>query len=155
MTPLNILVMHGPNLNLLGSREPEHYGRQNLASINESLLTLGDQLGCSVTTFQSNHEGVLVERVHQAADSGVDGIVINPAAYTHTSVALRDAMLGCHIPFIEVHLSNVHRREEFRHRSLLADAASGIIAGFGADSYTLALRGLCAMLRSLRATQSS
>jgi len=147
MTPLNILVMHGPNLNLLGTREPEHYGLQNLASINESLISLGDSLSCAVTTFQSNHEGELVERVHQAANE-VDGIVINPAAYTHTSVALRDALLGCHIPFIEVHLSNIHRREEFRHRSLLVDIATGIVAGFGPSSYTLALRGLCDHLRS-------
>jgi len=153
MKPLNILIMHGPNLNLLGSREPEHYGRQNLASINESLISLGDTLGCSVTTFQSNHEGELVERVHQSADQ-VDGIVINPAAYTHTSVALRDALLGCHVPFIEVHLSNIHRREEFRQKSLLADIATGIIAGFGPDSYTLALRGLCEHLRSQQANHS-
>lgn len=147
MTPLNILVMHGPNLNLLGTREPEHYGLQNLNSINESLISLGDSLSCAVTTFQSNHEGELVERVHQAANE-VDGIVINPAAYTHTSVALRDALLGCHIPFIEVHLSNIHRREEFRHRSLLVDIATGIVAGFGPSSYTLALRGLCDHLRN-------
>lgn len=153
MKPLNILIMHGPNLNLLGSREPEHYGSQNLAGINQMLIALGDTLACSVITFQSNHEGELVERVHQAAGN-VDGIVINPAAYTHTSVALRDALLGCHIPFVEVHLSNVHRREEFRHRSLLADIASGVIAGFGPDSYTLALRGLCKQLRSRQATHS-
>jgi 3-dehydroquinate dehydratase-2 len=153
MTPLNILIMHGPNLNLLGTREPEHYGRQNLASINESLIALGDTLGCAVTTFQSNHEGELVERVHKAVDH-VDGIVINPAAYTHTSVALRDALLGCHIPFIEVHLSNIHRREEFRQRSLLADIATGIVAGFGPSSYTLALRGLCEQLRSQQAVHS-
>lgn len=153
MTPLNILVMHGPNLNLLGSREPEHYGHQNLAGINQSLITLGDSLACCVTTFQSNHEGELVDRVHQAAGA-VDGIVINPAAFTHTSVALRDALLGCHIPFIEVHLSNVHRREEFRHRSLLVDVAVGVIAGFGPDSYTLALRGLCDYLRSRQAAHA-
>jgi len=153
MTPLNILVMHGPNLNLLGTREPEHYGSQNLAGINQALVSLGDELGCSVSTFQSNHEGELVDRIHQAAGQ-VDGIVINPAAYTHTSVALRDALLGCHIPFIEVHLSNVHRREEFRHRSLLVDIATGVIAGFGPDSYSLALRGLCGQLRSQRVADS-
>ncbi len=147
MQALNILVMHGPNLNLLGKREPEHYGVQNLADINAALVALGESLDCAITSFQSNHEGELVEQVHQAADK-VDGIVINPAAYTHTSVALRDALLGCHIPFVEVHLSNIHRREEFRHRSLLADIATGIVAGFGADSYTLALRGLCAHLRA-------
>jgi len=150
MTPLNILVMHGPNLNLLGTREPEHYGRDNLAGINDSLISLGDSLGCAVTTFQSNHEGELVERVHQSVGVA-NGIVINPAAYTHTSVALRDALLGCRIPFVEVHLSNVHSREEFRQTSMLADIATGIIAGFGASSYTLALRGLCEYLRNQRA----
>jgi len=153
MKPLNILVIHGPNLNLLGSREPEHYGRENLAGINQSLISLGDSLACSVTTFQSNHEGELVDRVHQAVGSA-DGIVINPAAYTHTSVALCDALLGCHIPFIEVHLSNVHSREAFRHRSLLVDVAVGVIAGFGPDSYTLALRGLCNFLRSRQGNHS-
>lgn len=153
MTPLNILIMHGPNLNLLGVREPEHYGRQNLSDINDSLIALGDTLGCAVTTFQSNHEGELVEQIHRSADK-VDGIVINPAAYTHTSVALRDALLGCHIPFVEVHLSNIYRREEFRQRSLLADIATGIVAGFGASSYTLALRGLCEHLRNQQTTQN-
>jgi len=153
MKALNILVMHGPNLNLLGSREPEHYGMQNLNSINTSLTSLGESLNCSITSFQSNHEGELVERVHQAVGE-VDGIVINPAAYTHTSVALRDALLGCNIPFVEVHLSNVHSREEFRHRSLLADVATGVIAGFGAESYALALRGLCEVLRSKHADKA-
>ncbi|MDQ6972050.1 MAG: type II 3-dehydroquinate dehydratase [Mariprofundaceae bacterium] len=149
MTPLNILIMHGPNLNLLGTREPEHYGLQNLADINQSLLELGDTLACAITTFQSNHEGELVDRVHKAAGD-VDGIVINPAAYTHTSVALRDALLGCHIPFVEVHLSNIHRREEFRHHSMLADIAMGTVAGFGPNSYSMALRGLCDHLRQQR-----
>jgi len=146
MKSLNILVMHGPNLNLLGTREPEHYGKQNLSSINTALVALGGQLDCAISTFQSNHEGELVERVHQAVGE-VDGIVINPAAYTHTSVALRDALLGCNIPFVEVHLSNVQGREEFRHRSLMADVATGVVAGFGAESYALALRGLCDVLR--------
>ncbi|MDX8392224.1 MAG: type II 3-dehydroquinate dehydratase [Mariprofundaceae bacterium] len=149
MSVLNILVMHGPNLNLLGQREPEHYGAQSLATINEALIALGDTLDCAITTFQSNHEGELVEHAHQAIGK-IDGIVINPAAYTHTSVALRDALLGCRIPFIEVHLSNIHRREEFRQRSLMADIATGIVSGFGAESYTLALRGLCAHLRAQR-----
>jgi 3-dehydroquinate dehydratase-2 len=147
MKPLRILVMHGPNLNLLGQREPEHYGLQNLAAINEELISLGDKLGCEITTFQSNHEGELVERIHQAAGEKIDGILINPAAYTHTSVALRDALLGCHIPFVELHLSNIHRREEFRHRSLLADIAVGNVSGFGPASYALALRGLNEHLR--------
>ncbi len=152
MKPLRILVMHGPNLNLLGTREPEHYGSQDLASINRDLIGLGDELGAEVISFQSNHEGELVERVHQAASEGVDGIIINPAAYTHTSVALRDALLGCRIPFVEVHLSNTQRREEFRHKSLLADIAAGVIYGFGAASYQLALHGLAEHLRHLTST---
>ncbi len=147
MKPLRILVMHGPNLNLLGTREPEHYGLQNLAAINEGLIKLGDSLGAEVVSYQSNHEGELVDRIHQAASEGVQGIIINPAAYTHTSVALRDALLGCRIPFIEVHLSNTQRREEFRRKSLLADIAAGVIYGFGAASYQLALRGLAGQLR--------
>jgi len=152
MKPLHILVMHGPNLNLLGTREPEHYGSQDLASINRDLISLGDRLGAEIVSFQSNHEGDLVERVHQAASEGMDGIIINPAAYTHTSVALRDALLGCRIPFVEVHLSNTQRREEFRHKSLLADIATGVIYGFGAASYQLALRGLAGHLRHLTPT---
>ncbi len=148
MKTLHILIMHGPNLNLLGKREPDHYGKQDLAAINQELLELGDRLGAEIVTFQSNHEGELVDRIHKASSDGIDGIVINPAAYTHTSIALRDAMLACRIPFAEVHLSNIHRREEFRHKSLLADAASGIVAGFGPTSYTLALRGLVTTLRA-------
>lgn len=147
MKPLRILIMHGPNLNLLGTREPEHYGALSLASINDELIELGDKLGVEIISFQSNHEGELVERIHQAATEGIDGIIINPAAYTHTSVALRDAMLGCQITFIEVHLSNTHKREEFRHKSLLADVATGVIYGFGPASYQLALRGLAEHLR--------
>ncbi|MDQ6958842.1 MAG: type II 3-dehydroquinate dehydratase [Mariprofundaceae bacterium] len=152
MKPLRILVIHGPNLNLLGTREPEHYGLQNLTTINEDLIATGDKIGCEITTFQSNHEGELVERIHQAAAEHVDGIVINPAAYTHTSIALRDALLGCHIPFVELHLSNIHRREEFRHHSMLADIATGIVAGFGPTSYHLALQGLAEHLRANRNT---
>ncbi len=143
-----ILVMHGPNLNLLGTREPDHYGSQSLADINEGLVTAGDKLGCEIVSFQSNHEGGLVERIHRAAAEDMDGIVINPAAYTHTSIALRDALLACHIPFVELHLSNIHRREEFRHRSMLADIAVGIVAGFGPVSYQLALQGLVEHLRA-------
>ena len=147
MNNLRILVLHGPNLNLLGTREPGHYGNVTLADINQSLIELGDALNIEISTFQSNHEGELVDRIHQAAKEGIDGIVINPAAYTHTSIALRDAMLAISIPFIEVHLSNIHRREEFRHHSMLAAAATGIVAGFGATSYQLALRGLQDHLR--------
>jgi len=147
MSILRILILHGPNLNMLGSREPGHYGHQTLADITAQLTTLGDTLGMEITSYQSNHEGELVDRIQQAASEHVDGIVINPAAYTHTSIALRDAMLATAIPFIEVHLSNIHSREEFRHRSLLADAATGVVAGFGATSYLLALRGLADFLQ--------
>lgn len=147
MKKLRILILNGPNLNLLGTREPGHYGAKTLSEITQSLVELGDKLDVEVSTQQSNHEGELVELVHKAASNGIDGIVINPAAYTHTSIALRDAMLGTRIPFIEVHLSNIHRREEFRHRSMLADAAVGIVAGFGPTSYLLALQGLTEYLR--------
>ena len=152
MKPRRILVLHGPNLNMLGSREPGHYGHRTLAEIDQELIALGDQLGAEITTFQSNHEGELVEHIQQAGMAGsegrVDGIVINPAAYTHTSVALRDALLAAKIPFVEVHLSNIHRRESFRHQSMLADVALAVIAGFGPASYTLALRGLIELLTS-------
>ncbi|HKJ83806.1 MAG TPA: type II 3-dehydroquinate dehydratase [Mariprofundaceae bacterium] len=154
MSALRILVMHGPNLNLLGQREPEYYGQQTLTAINNELIELGNQLDCEISTFQSNHEGELVERIHQAANHA-DGIIINPAAYTHTSVALRDALAGCRIPFVELHLSNIHSREEFRHRSMLADIAVGVIAGFGAASYGLALRGMNEYLRHQQTEQTS
>ena len=152
MKTLRILVLHGPNLNLLGNREPGHYGQVTLATINQQLIELGDKLKAEITTFQSNHEGELVDRVQQSATDQatlgkIDGIVFNPAAYTHTSIALRDALLASRIPFVEVHLSNIHRREEFRHRSMLADAAVGTIAGFGAMSYELGLRALTNYLR--------
>jgi 3-dehydroquinate dehydratase-2 len=148
MKNVRILAIHGPNLNLLGTREPGHYGARTLADINQELLSLGDKLGAELTTFQSNHEGELVDRIQKAGSEGVDAIVINPAAYTHTSVALRDALLATRIPFVEVHLSNIHKREEFRHRSLLVDAAVGTVAGFGPTSYTMALRGIIEYLRS-------
>jgi len=146
MKALNILILHGPNLNLLGTREPETYGSQTLASINHDLCALGQELNANIDTFQSNHEGALIDRIHQAGQDKIDGIVINPAAYTHTSVALCDALLATNIIFIEVHLSNVHQRESFRQTSYLADVAMGTIAGFGANSYALALRGLIAYL---------
>jgi len=147
MKKLRILVLHGPNLNMLGTREPGHYGNQTLAEIMLNMGTLADSLDLEISSFQSNHEGALVDRVQQAAAESVDGIVINPAAYTHTSIALRDALLATALPFIEVHLSNIHQRESFRHHSMLADAAVGVIAGFGPDSYLLALRGLNDLLR--------
>lgn len=140
----SILVLHGPNLNLLGSREPEHYGHQTLADIDAELALIATQAGHRLDSFQSNTEGALIERIHAAGREGVSFIIINPAAFTHTSVALRDALLGVDIPFIEVHLSNVHAREAFRHHSYLSDVAVGVISGLGAMSYQLALRAVIA-----------
>ena len=134
-----LLVLHGPNLNLLGSREPEVYGRDTLADINGRLAVRADQAGHVLTSFQSNAEHALIERIHQARDEQVALILINPGAFTHTSIALRDALAAVAIPFIEVHLSNVHAREPFRRHSYLADLAIGVICGFGSDSYRLAL----------------
>lgn len=137
---MTVLVLNGPNLNLLGTREPEHYGGDTLAVIDARLLTLGRELGATLQTFQSNAEHELIERVQQASSAGVTFIIINPAALTHTSVALRDALAAVRIPFIEVHLSNVHAREPFRHKSYLSDIAVGVIAGLGPIGYELALR---------------
>jgi 3-dehydroquinate dehydratase-2 len=145
-----ILVLNGPNLNLLGSREPGHYGQDTLASIEARLQTLGK--GHSLSCFQSNAEHELIERVHQAGRDGIDFILINPAALTHTSVALRDALLGVEIPFIEVHLSNVHAREPFRHHSYFSDVAVGVISGLGAHGYELAL---LAAIRRLNGPQNT
>lgn len=134
-----ILVLHGPNLNLLGSREPGIYGRDTLAAINRRLIAAGRAAGAEVLCFQSNVEGELIERIQRAGREGVGFIVFNPAAYTHTSVALRDALAGVAIPFIEVHLSNVHAREPFRHRSYFSDLAVGTICGLGSRGYDFAL----------------
>lgn len=141
-----VLIIHGPNLNLLGQREPEVYGRQTLADINELLSLLADELGVKVDTFQSNHEGALLDRIHAAQNDGFAGIIINPGGLTHTSVALRDAISSIDLPVIEVHLSNVHARESFRHHSYVAGVVIGQVTGFGAMSYQLALRGLVAHL---------
>lgn len=135
-----ILVLNGPNLNLLGQREPDHYGQVTLADIEIRLRTLALTEGHELLFFQSNAEHELVERVQRAMTEGVDFILINPAAFTHTSVALRDALAAARIPFIEVHLSNVHAREPFRHRSYFSDLAAGVICGLGAVGYELALR---------------
>lgn len=135
-----ILVLHGPNLNLLGTREPQVYGTLTLADINARLQALGRERGAQVDTFQSNHEGALVDRIQAALSDATDFIVINPAAYTHTSVAIRDALAAVALPFIEVHLSNVHRREPFRQHSYLSSLAVGVIAGLGAAGYEAALR---------------
>lgn len=134
-----ILIIHGPNLNLLGSREPEVYGADRLASINQLLLDKALENQIELKTFQSNHEGEIVDAIQKAAADEVDYILINPAAYTHTSVAIRDAFLATRIPFIELHLSNVHARDAFRQHSYLSDIASGVICGFGKNSYLLAL----------------
>lgn len=135
-----LLLINGPNLNLLGSREPEVYGRQTLADIEAALASEAKQFGHQLNCFQSNHEGALVDRVQQARAEGTAFILINPGAYTHTSIALRDALLAVAIPFIEIHLSNVHARETFRKHSYLSDIALGVIAGCGALGYQLALR---------------
>lgn len=134
-----IWVLHGPNLNLLGTREPETYGRTTLAEIDRALARRAAERGCTLESFQSNHEGALVDRIQQARDARVDFILVNPAAYTHTSVAIRDALAAVAIPFVEIHLSNVHRREPFRHHSRLSDLAEGVVAGLGATSYRSAL----------------
>lgn len=144
---MHFLVLHGPNLNLLGTREPEVYGHATLADIDRELCALGTELGVTVDTFQSNHEGALIDRIHAAVKEGVAGILINPGAYTHTSIALRDALAAVPIPAVEVHLSNIHARESFRRRSYIAPVAVAQIAGFGAGGYGLALRGLVARLR--------
>lgn len=149
---LRIGVVHGPNLNLLGQREPEVYGTTTLAGIDEMLARLGEELGARVEAFQSNSEGALVDHVQRAAPR-TDGWLVNAGAYTHTSIALRDALLGVGRPFVEVHLSNVFAREAFRHHSYLADRALGVVAGFGAESYLLALRALVAHLGAGAAPQ--
>lgn len=139
MDTLQILVLHGPNLNLLGRREPDIYGRTTLADIHATLEDQARAAGARLESFQSNHEGELIDRVQAAAAEGVAFIIINPGGYTHTSVALRDALVGVDIPFIEVHLSNVHAREPFRRHSYFSDKAVGVICGLGARGYELAL----------------
>lgn len=143
---MQILVLHGPNLNLLGRREPGIYGSETLADIEARARTEAANNGCELEFFQANAEHALVERIQQAMDDGTDGILINPAAFTHTSVAIRDALAAVALPFVEVHLSNPDARESFRHTSLLADLAAGRVSGFGGNSYILGLKGLCALL---------
>jgi 3-dehydroquinate dehydratase-2 len=137
---MRILVLHGPNLNLLGTREPQIYGRTTLDEIDLGLAGIAADANAALESFQSNHEGALVDRVHLAREQKVSYIIVNAGAYTHTSIALRDALAGAGIPFIEVHLSNVFAREPFRHHSLLSDLAAGVVCGLGAQGYELALR---------------
>lgn len=137
-----ILVLNGPNLNRLGSREPERYGRLSLADISARLDRAASSAGVQLEHFQSNHEGEAIDRLHQAADAGIDGVLINPGAWTHTSVAIRDALLAIDRPFIEIHLSNIHAREAFRQHSYFSDIALGSIVGLGALGYELALTAL-------------
>ena len=144
---MTILLLNGPNLDLLGSREPAVYGTETLADIEATCASEAAALGLRLTAFQSNHEGALIERVHAARGEGVAFIVINAGAFTHTSVALRDALSGVAIPFIEVHITNVHRREPFRHHSYLSDIAEGVIVGLGTQGYVMALQGAAAWLR--------
>jgi 3-dehydroquinate dehydratase-2 len=143
---MNILVLHGPNLNLLGQREPEIYGHLTLPDIDHEIVQLGEQLGVEIDTFQSNHEGALIDRLHLALEDGTAAVIINPGGYTHTSVALRDAIAALTIPVVEVHLSNIHSREDFRQHSYITPVASGLISGFGHHSYLLALRAVLAKL---------
>ncbi len=140
-----LLVIHGPNLNLLGTREPQVYGSTTLAEIDKMLVALGQELGLAVEALQSNHEGAIIDAIHGARGQFA-GIVINPGAFTHYSIAIRDAIAAVDLPVVEVHLSNVHKREEFRHHSVIAPVVVGSIAGFGVESYNLGLRALASLI---------
>jgi len=144
---INILVIHGPNLNMLGKRETDLYGTTSLEDIDNTLKQQGKKSGIVVESFQSNHEGAIVDRIQEAFSSGISGIIINPAAFTHTSIAIRDALLILDSPIIEIHISNIYKREPFRHKSLIADIATAQISGFGVIGYRLALDGLIRLLK--------
>jgi len=148
MTMTKLLLLNGPNLNLLGTREPDLYGRRTLPEIEQSLQDKAQQAGHSLSCFQSNAEHALIDRIHQARDEQVAFILFNPGAYTHTSIALRDALLAVSIPFIEVHLTNVHAREPFRHHSYFSDIATGVIMGLGIQAYDLGLQAILARLET-------
>ena len=143
---MDLLLVNGPNLNLVGKREPSIYGSQTLEDIQEDLLTLASELDAKLKFFQSNSEGEMIDCIQNSVGS-IDGILINAGAYTHTSIALRDALLGVAIPFVEVHLSNIYSREDFRHKSFLSDKAIGLVCGFGPISYQLALQGIVSYLK--------
>ena len=140
-----VLVIHGPNLNMLGKREPEIYGHQTLDEINERLKSRAADLGLDIETLQTNHEGEILDQIQQA-ENAFDGVLINPAAYTHTSIAIRDALAMLKIPVVEIHLSNIYKRESFRHTSMISDVVTAQISGFGPHGYLLALEGLAQML---------
>ena len=142
-----VLVIHGPNLNMLGTREPDIYGSRRLEDIDAVLTDLGKKLDLDVETFQSNFEGEIIGKIQKSSRT-CKGLIINPAAYTHTSIAIRDALLLLDIPIIEIHLSNIYRRESFRHKSMIADVVTAQIAGFGVDGYVMALEALSGMIRS-------
>ena len=143
-----ILILNGPNLNLLGTREPQVYGHTTLADVETLMAKLATERGVDAECFQSNHEGALIDRIHAARTQGVGYIMINPGGLTHTSVALRDALAGVAIPFIEVHISNVHKREEFRHHSYLSGIAEAVLCGFGTGGYSMALNHICDKLQA-------
>lgn len=146
MASKKILVIHGPNLNMLGKREPEVYGTTGLNDINKNLLALGKKLGLTVDTFQSNHEGAIIDKIHEAFQK-YDGLIINPGAYTHSSIAIRDALTMIKAPVIEVHLSNIYKREPFRHKSMIADIATATMCGFGHNGYYMALEAIARMVK--------
>ena len=145
---MDLLLINGPNLNLVGKREPTIYGSLTLEQIQKQLINLAAELDVKIKFFQSNSEGEMIDCIHNNSES-IDGILINAGAYTHTSIALRDALLGVKIPYVEVHLSNIYSREEFRHKSFLSDKALGLVCGFGANSYRLALQGIVSYLKSI------
>lgn len=142
---MRVLVLHGPNLNLLGMREPQVYGHTTLQQIDEELAKIAAEAGADLQSLQSNHEGVLIDRIHAARTDGTEFMIINPGGLTHTSVALRDALAGVALPFIEVHISNVHKREAFRHHSFLSELAAGVVVGLGTGSYRLALQHILSL----------
>lgn len=142
-----ILIIHGPNLNMLGTREPELYGKTTLEEIDSTLKELGEELGLVIETFQSNHEGAIVDKIQESMGTQ-NGLMINPAAYTHTSIAIRDALLLLDIPVIEIHISNIYKREPFRHKSLISDVATAQVSGFGVKGYSMALKALAEMIQN-------